>query len=1019
MLERLIHRPVAVTMILLTGIVIGCVCMRQLPVSLIPDMDVPSITVHVDEPLLSAREMDERVLFPLRLRLQQVDGLDDIVTEARDGSGRVRMKFRQGADMDFVFIEVNEKIDRTLPELSGISRPKVLRTGAADIPAFYIDITSRDDTGAADKDDDLFPVSRRFSQLSDFAVTVIAKRIEQLDEVAMVDVSGVVSEEILLLPDREALHRLNIPLSRFESLVRSANVTLGSLTIRDGQYRYPVKFLSYAKSEEDLANLWFKVDDRLLQLRDIAHVVRHPSPRTGLVRSGGKDAVTVAVIKQGDARMADLRRGMDHLLSQFTEDYPDVMFTLTRDQTSLLRFSIDSLLRNILYGILLSILVIFLFMRDFKSPALVALTIPSALILSMPVFLLAGISINIISLSGLILGVGMMVDNSIILVDNITAHWQGGKPLERAVVDGTREVAAPMLSSLLTTCAVFVPLVFVSGTAGAMFHDQAISIATVLGMAYLVTLLVIPVYYCRLYSSQPQFRPARLLRRVLADKIVERRDRAVIAWFLDHRTVSWALLAGCICGAVLLFPVMRKEKLPPMTYTETLLSIDWNEPLSVRENDQRVRELEAVCIQPRHITSLVGAQQFLLAHDGEQGVSEATLYLAFGSETEMEREKQRLAEHLRKRYPLATFGFRVSGNVFDLVFSDQDASLILQLRPVGDDLLAPGTVSGLLQNLSLALPGVEIPQMGVKEEAVWVADPEKMALYGVSFSDLATTLKNALNQNKLFEMVQGDKSVPVVVGTGEQDLDCLLTRAVVRGEGGADIPVSRLMRYVRQENFKTLVAGMEGRYCPVPLDVSWSDAPAVMAAAGEVVRGSGRFEAGFSGTWFSNRKMLIQMLWVMLISVLLLYLILAAQFESLLQPIIILSEIVIDIFFCLVFLWATGMSVNLITMIGLVVICGIVINDSILKIDTINRLRKAGMPLREAVLEGSRRRVKAILMTSLTTILSVLPFLVRGNMGADLQFPMSVIIVVGMVTGTAVSLFVIPTLYESIYRRRG
>ncbi|MDE7127858.1 MAG: efflux RND transporter permease subunit, partial [Bacteroidales bacterium] len=206
-------------------------------------------------------------------------------------------------------------------------------------------------------------------------------------------------------------------------------------------------------------------------------------------------------------------------------------------------------------------------------------------------------------------------------------------------------------------------------------------------------------------------------------------------------------------------------------------------------------------------------------------------------------------------------------------------------------------------------------------------------------------------------------------------------------------------------------------YYPLPLDVRSTEVPAVMSSVRSAVRSEGNFEVNFSGSYFTGRKITGEMMMVLAIAIVLLYLILASQFESLLQPLVILSEVVMDIFFCLFFLWCMGMSVNLMSMIGLVVICGIVINDSILKIDTINRLRAAGLPLREAVMTASRRRLKAILMTSLTTVLSVIPFLARGNMGADLQFPMSVVIVAGMVCGTFVSLFIVPAFYYTIYRR--
>ena len=289
MLKHLIDRPITVTMITLVIVVLGIVSIRLLPVSLVPDVDIPYITVQATSSELSAREMDESVLKPLRQQLIQINGLEDIVSEAKDGSGTIRLTFNHGSDIDYLFIEVNEKIDRSMSSLGDIARPKVLKASATDIPAFFVNITSSvaepvepqaqgppqnrslspSKRTEPEAQSDLFPVTESFSQMSRFARDVISKRIEQLSEVAMVDVSGLVSDEILIIPDESKLLQAGMTMNEFESCVKSSNIRLGSLTIRDGEYRYNVKFDSRASSSEDIANLWFKKEGRLLQIKDI------------------------------------------------------------------------------------------------------------------------------------------------------------------------------------------------------------------------------------------------------------------------------------------------------------------------------------------------------------------------------------------------------------------------------------------------------------------------------------------------------------------------------------------------------------------------------------------------------------------------------------------------------------------------------------------------------------------------------------------------------------------------------
>lgn len=1026
-------------MITLVIVVLGIVSIRLLPVSLIPDVDIPYITVQATSSELSAREMDESVLKPLRQQLIQINGLEDIVSEAKDGSGTIRLTFNHGSDIDYLFIEVNEKIDRSMSALDGISRPKVLKASATDIPAFFVNITSevaepaeapgRDrslsPSKRTDLDDqtDLFPVTESFSQMSRFARDVISKRIEQLSEVAMVDVSGLVSDEILIIPDESKLLQAGMTMNEFESCVKSSNIRLGSLTIRDGEYRYNVKFDSRASSSEDIANLWLKKDGRLLQIKDIAKVIVHPSKRIGLVRSNGEDAVCLAVIKQSEAKMSDLKSAMNRLMDSFARDYPQLRFEITRDQTQLLEYTINNLLQNIIVALLLASVIIFLFMRDFRSPVLVIITMPVALIFSMLCFYAIGLTLNIISLSGLLLGVGMMTDNTVILVDNITGRWQREGNLRSAVLEGTKEVRGAMLSSVLTTCAVFIPLIFLSGIAGAMFYDQAMSVTIVLLTSYIVTILVIPVYYYWWFKGSAGFRPSPLLEKINFDEPIRRWDDRLMEWFIRHRPVAWGLLAVSTVGLVFCFLEMPKSRLPEMTQTDAIMKIDWNEHISVEQNTERVRGLEeSIAGSVEQMTTLVGSQQFILGHSGDQGISEASVYINCKDSRTLRQVQNGLQGVMGNEYLAAVYSFEASGNIFDMVFAQNEAPLTARLRPLRTREVEVGPLRNVLSGVREALPGVAVAYPPVKTDALFVADPELLALYDVSYSELASILRNSLNENRLFNIVQGTSTVPVVTGSNAAGLSEILRGAFIerKDQKGnvSRIPVSDLMRQTFVEDFKTVIAGSEDNYYPLALDVESKDVKPVMAAVDAVVREDGNFDVGYSGSWFSNREMIDEMIIIMLVAIILLYLILASQFESLVQPLIILAEIVVDVFVALLVLWIFGVSVNLMSMIGLIVITGIVINDSILKIDTINQMRKAGESLERAVIDASSLRVKAIIMTSLTTILAVCPFLSRGSMGADLQYPMSLVIIAGMLVGTLVSLFVVPALYYSVYNGR-
>ena len=459
MIRKLIKRPVAVSMVLFAVAVLGAVSIKLIPVSLMPDVDIPQITVQVKVEGSSAREMDE-YLQPLRRQLMQIPSLTDIRSQSESGVGIIRLSFDYGADIDFIFVEVNERIDRALSSLpEGAERPKALKSSATDIPAFFVNMTVRD--------------TSRTMELSRLASSVISKRIEQIPEVAMVDLSGLVFPEILIIPDIERLTAIGVTPERLSEAIEANNIRLGNLSIRDGQYHWNIRFNSEINSKDDIENIRLNIGGRVYLFSDLAEVIEQPASEDCLIRSDGSRAVSMAIIKQSDARMNTLQDELNGRIEEFREDYPGVEFTVTRDQTELLRYTIENLEQNLYAGIILASIVILLFMRNFRFSLLIIPTIIVSLLTSMLALFLMGISINIISLAGLILSVGMMVDNSIIVIDNITQRWERGDNLEDAVAIGSGEVFAPMLSSILTNCAVFVPLVFLSGIAGEIFFDQA------------------------------------------------------------------------------------------------------------------------------------------------------------------------------------------------------------------------------------------------------------------------------------------------------------------------------------------------------------------------------------------------------------------------------------------------------------------------------------------------------------------------------------------------------------------
>lgn len=1016
MLKLILRRPIAVTMCIIAMCVLGFLSLRYVPVSLMPDIDVPQITVQVNMPGYSAQEVEKNIVAPLRGRLMQVAGTTDIRSEARMDAGSVKMTFEPGCNVDLLFIEVNEKVDRAMNQMPReMERPKVMKASAMDIPAFFLDIVPKD--------------AAKFAQLSKFARNVVVKRIEQLPQTAMVDVSGTVGTEIDIVPDDEKLQSMGLSVASVENAIKQSNITLEALSIVDGIYRYNIHFDSQLLTREDIENIYVNHQGRLLQLKDLCRIEEHVEARNGLVRHDGRECITMAIIKQNDARMEELQQGMDELLASMREEYPDIEFHLTRDQTRLLGYTIENLKGNLYMGALMASVVLLAFMRKWRITLLVVTSIPLSLVITILCFYLLDISLNVISLSGLILGVGMMVDNAIIVVDNLSASAGRQVGDSECFMDrvsrSVKEVFTPMLSSVLTTCSVFLPLIFLSGTAGALFYDQAMGITTALFASLLVATVAIPVYYVAMVK------PTGNAGKRKADRLSAmsyRMYETTLKWTLRHSRLMLALFAASIPLLSLLVLNIEKQRMPRMEQDDTLLTIDWNANISAEENDRRIGLLmEEIGGHVETSTSMVGAQEFMLAHTKDITSSEAVIYIKSQDNEGVDSLKRKASRYMQEHYPQASAEFGEPGNLYDLIFSTGEADLEIHLqnregkRPSVEDARA------FRDTLLRHFPDIEVSPVMTETNVRYVADMQQMAVYKVSYDDLYRRLKELVSRGMVFSINEGAQSVPVrtvpsPVRGKVQDSSSVMAHTV-RNTDGTDIPISYLVRETKGEDYKRLLAGNGGGFHALCLNARDREVEKVMGFVDEFVSSpQSRYSASYAGGYFSSRKLIGELSLVLAVALALLYFILAAQFESLVQPLVILLEMVVDVFFVLVGLWLMGESLNLMSMTGLVVMSGIIINDSILKIDTINHspyLRDGTrLGLIRAIMEAGRRRLRPIVMTSLTTVLALLPFLSHGSMGAAIQFPLSLTLAIGMVVGTLVSLFFVPMLYYLIYRNR-
>jgi len=997
-------------MTLIALIVLGIITAIRLPVSLLPDIDIPEITIQINYKNTSARQLENAVVKPIRNQLLQLSHLKDIKSETHDGNAIIKLIFDYKTNINYAYIETNEKIDALMNRLpKEMERPKIIKASASDIPVFYLSIIPKES---------YFEKQNNLLEISEFTESVIKKRIEQLSEVAMVDISGLVFPEIAIIPDVELMQSLNLTYEQIENILTINNISQGNILVKDKQYQYNIKFSNQMKTIDDIENIYIKINGQsIIQLKDIAEVSIRTQKRKGIYLFNDQEAIVMTVIKQAKAQMAQLKEKLNELIVGFNKNYKNLEFKVSQDQTQLLKSSLTNLQQSLLFGCLLAFLIMFFFMRDLKSPFLIGISIPASLIISIFFLYIFKISINIISLSGLILGVGMMVDNSIIVIDNINQYIEKNYSLSKACITGTNEVIRPLISSVMTTCAVFVPLVFLSDISGALFYDQAVTIAISLTTSLLVSIMILPVFYRMFYLKSKVVKNHSFSKRNSIINLENFYEKSINVVF-NHKIIFLLFFILLIPLGIFIFQKISIQSFPNIEKTDVILNIDWNENINVDENKRRLINLfEEINTPISHQNSLIGQQQFLLNHEHENSFSEAIIYFKTQSSFNLSQVRNEIKNYLNIFYPNAKYSFEPPKNVFEQIFNYEQAQLTANLKSVNKnrppDIDEINLLSEILFEKSITEKINIIP---LQQNLVITILPEKLLIYNISYHSLLNKLKSSFNENKIGLLKSGNKFIPIIIGEKTKLVSDIINQAKAANKYNDLIPIKLLISISNTSNYKTILSGKDGEYVPINL---LSNNKKIANIKNEIksIANDFQLETSYSGSIINNRKLLSELSIVLLISVLLLYFILAAQFESLIQPLIVLIEILFDFSGALILLILFGYTLNIMSAIGVIVMSGIIINDSILKIDTINKLRRQNVPLLQAIKIGGKRRLKPIIMTSLTTILALFPLVLFSGIGAELQIPLVLAVIGGMTIGTIVSLYFIPLAYLLIYRK--
>ncbi len=982
----------------LAVLVLAAFSIRNIAVTLLPDIDIPTISIYASYPDHSASEIEQSVLAPLRQNIQQVGGLETLESKAADEQGILTARFPYGKDIDLAFVEVNEKLDlaiNSLPE--DLKRPVVIKTKASDIPTLYLSVRYRD----------ILDASGDKVTLSEFSSRTVRRRLEQLPSVSMADITGTVSSHIEMIPDEKRMQSLGITHQNLQQAIADANISLGNIRVRERDYEYLIRVGRPINSLDDLKNTPLKIKGRVFYLRELADIHFAESEPEGIFTTDGAPGINMAIFKDFNARMSTFQEEVGDVITELESTHTDLVFHTNRDQAQLLNLSISGMRTALWLGCLLATVIVFFFYRDRRIPVIIGIVTPLSLAISVLFLYLFGLSINIISLSGIIMGIGMMIDNGIIILDNITQEARSGQTMEEACIRGTNEMAMPLLSSMLTTCAVFLPLIFLSDLAGALFYDQALSVSICLLVSYIVAIIFIPVLFFRMFRDKPMkiqtedSRPNGIRRAY--DKGFH---------FTFERSVLFSITVVIVLGGgVLAYQNLKKEKMPALPRTSMQLSVLWNTPLSTQNMDDRIEKLhKALSSQVVDFQAYIGPQQFVLNNHYQLDGESSNIFLSFTSPGELPQIKSRINLFFRENYPEAVVEINPDRDIFEIIFpSTSEETVLAYYHNQNREEKALEQHYDLKEEWAGTF-GIDIRSDPPTREVVVLRSRDRQLLrYDMNKNYLLEVISQNINKVQLSELGQMDRDVPIVLTKNQTGLSELFGNIRVQNNEGQTFTIDHFFNTSTRQRMKYIYADQRGPYIPekiVQANLEKLD-EAITARKKEFPTENFSIRSSV----MENRAMVREISLALLVAILLLYLIIAAQFESLVTPFIVIMEIPVSIAGALLALWLTGSTINAMSMIGMVVTIGIIINDSIIKIDTINRLHLSGIPLKEATHIGGQKRLYPILMTSLTTILAMTPYLIGDSFGTVLQKPLAISLIGSMIVGTLVSLFFIPKLY--------
>ena len=1023
-----VRRPVATVAAVLAVLLLGGVSLSRLPVSLLPDVTLPVLTVRTTYAGAAATEVSRFVAEPIEQAIGATPGLVELRSVSRNGEATTTARFAWGTDMRATVLAVRERLDASrsaLPEKT--DRPTLLTSDPGERPIAVLALTSRPAGKAGEGAVDLRTLART-------ATDVHARRLEQIEGVASVAVAGAPRDEIRVSLDPDRLRALGLTTADVADAISQQNVTGAGGTIRRGQFRFAVRALTEFQSPSELLDTPIGPPERRLLLRDVGTVqlaLAEPDTRT---RLDGTDAIGLVVYKDAGSNTVAVTKRLTEQIAQLEQEYPGLALTVVASQAEFVVDALSNLGQEIVAGGFMSLLVILLFLRDWRLSLAIGLTVPLSVLMALVALQALGVSINVLSLGGLALGTGLLVDTAIVVAEAVGRRRDEGMPLREAAITGTNDVSAPLFAGTLTTMLVFGPIVFVQGLAAALFRDLSLSVVTTTAASLLLALTLMPVMIVgrrRGNSGTTEARTAEARTAAtdetalttLGHRLAELYERGMI-WSLAHARTVFALAGVAVIVTAVLVWQLPKEILPRVDDGVLVAQLSLPQGTSLDATTAQVARVEQVArtLGARDVYARVGKatdEEILAGADpGSSATAQVIVQVPNGAKAPA------FAAKLREALPdLATGALSV-----DLAGQSEFGALIgREGRLVRVELSAPSAALSQAWSDSVRRVMAPLPGLADVREAYASTQPvvelslqrDRLAERGIAPQLVVNALQGALGGVAASTLRETDRRTPIAVryaGLANENLDAAL-RTPLRG-----VPLAQLVT-VKEVRAPLEVVRVNQR--PVTIVEALVEEGGTARATQAVQRAlqGMTFPAGViwqvGGADTERARTSNELVLVAVLAAALVFLVLAAEFASFTIPLVVMLTVPLAGAGAVIFLWLTGQSLNAVSLIGIVVMIGMADNEAVVKLDAIRTLREQGAPLHDAILQGGAKRLRAIVMTSITTITGVLPLVFGWGSGGALYQPLAAGIIGGSISALLVTFFLLPTAYAVLEGRRG